>query len=219
MSEPSAEYKVTAPKSIKKEFRRADAQALSTKTVYRGFLSVQEHTVKHRLYSGKWSAELKRECLHRGDSVAVLPYNPNTNQIILVEQFRVGALGDPDSPWLIELIAGMVDAEERPETAIRREAREEAGLVLTDLEVVSSCYPSAGGCSERVTVYLAPVWIDEKALPEYAGLADEGEDIRILCLDRDEAMAMIKEGKIRSATAIMAIQSLLIKGMINASVR
>lgn len=95
--------------------------------------------------------ELSRELFVRHDAVCVLPYDPQRDRVVLIEQFRVGALGKVDNPWLIELVAGLIDKDEAPDEVARREAVEEAGLELADLWPVTRYFPSPGAATSAYT--------------------------------------------------------------------
>lgn len=179
------------------------------RVVYDGFWRVEELRLRHGLFAGGLSEPLTRELAHRGHAVGVLPYDPGRDRVILVEQFRIGALDDPREPWLIEIIAGMVEAGETAEDVARREAHEEAGCELGELVPVSRYYSSPGGCSEHTTVFCARV--DCEGIGGIHGEASEGEDIRVHVVDFEEALAMVEAGVIRAAMPIIALQWLALK--------
>jgi ADP-ribose pyrophosphatase len=135
----------------KPQFSASDVEILERQTPFQGFFRVDRLTLRHRLYRGGWSGPLKRELFMRRDAVAALPYDPQRGEILLVEQFRVGALEWRDSPWCLEMIAGIADKEgESAEDLIRREAMEEAGIVLGEMEQIADYMPSPGGSNERL---------------------------------------------------------------------
>lgn len=174
-------------------------------TIYDGFLPVKEYIVKHQLFAGGWSREVRRECqLRRGGVVAVLPYDPQRDQVVLIEQFRVGALARQHNPWLLETIAGVVEPGETSAEVAHRESQEEAGCALLALEKISDYYSTPGGTSEKVVLYCART--DTSAVGGIHGLAEEGEDIKTHALDRSEAMSMLARGDINTAPAIIALQ-------------
>lgn len=175
------------------------------KTVdYRGFLSIETYRLQHELFAGGWSAPLVRECMERGHAVAVLPYDPRRDRVVLVEQFRIGALQSPRGPWLLEVVAGMIEAGESARQVAEREALEEAGCRILELLPIYQYMISPGGSSERISLFCARV--DTADLAELAGLAEEDEDIRVTTVARTEALAMIDDGRIDSATPIIALQ-------------
>ncbi|WP_425445038.1 ADP-ribose diphosphatase [Zobellella taiwanensis] len=185
-------------------FGRRDVQILTEEDGYRGFFGLLKLRLRHRLFAGGWGPELTRELFERGHAAAVLPYDPVRDEVVLVEQFRVGALRDPDGPWLLEIVAGIVEPGEAEDDVVRREAREEAGLTLRRLTRALAYYSSPGGCSERITVFIGEVDAAEAA--DHAGLGHEGEDIRVHRLSREQAMHWLAQGRIDNAASVIALQ-------------
>ncbi|MGI9420693.1 MAG: NUDIX domain-containing protein [Geminicoccaceae bacterium] len=180
------------------------ARIVDQERAYDGYFKIIRYRLVHSLFAGGDSAELSREIFERGRAVAVLPYDPLRDQVVLVEQFRPGALGvDPD-PWLIETIAGIVEPGEDLEDVARREAKEEAGLELADLERVTRYFASPGGSTETVDLFFARV--DTAEIGGVFGLADEGEDIKVHVVEFERALAWLDEGRIKVATTIIALQ-------------
>jgi ADP-ribose pyrophosphatase len=100
---------------------------------YKGFYKLDRLKLRHEKFDGGMSRELNREVFVRHDAVCVLPYDPQRDEVVLIEQFRVGAMGRTDNPWLIEMVAGLIDKDEQPEEVAHREAEEEAGLTFSAL--------------------------------------------------------------------------------------
>lgn len=179
-------------------------EVMEESPVYRGFFNLSQYRLRHTLFGGGWSDPLIRELFHRGRCVAVIPYDPVTDQVLLIEQFRIGAVGDKPVPWLVEIVAGAVESGEAPEEVARREAMEEAGCVLDELIVIGEFYTTPGGCSEKVSVFCGLV---QGELREgIFGLVEEDEDIRVLVVALDEALAWLKSGMIDSAIPALALQ-------------
>ena len=132
------------------------------------------------------------------------PYDPQRDCVVLIEQFRIGALDKSANPWLIELVAGLIDKDEQPEEVARREAVEEAGLELAELWPLTQYYPSPGGSDERVHLYVGRC--DSLGAGGVHGLEEEGEDIRVLVWSLDEALAALDDGRIDNAASIIALQ-------------
>ena len=124
---------------------------------FRGYFSLETLTLRHRLFEGGWSAPMCRELFQRGDAVGVLPWDPETDELVLIEQFRVGALRAGHSPWMLELVAGVVEAGESDSEVVHREAEEEAACRLGRLESIATFYPSAGACSEQIRLFVGEV--------------------------------------------------------------
>ena len=177
---------------------------IERETVYQGYCRVERLRLRHRLFGGGMSAEIDREVLRRGHAVAVLPYDPLRDEVVLIEQFRIGAYVLAQAPWLVETVAGLVEDGEEIEATARREAREEAGVELGELVPVAKYYASPGTMTEYVSVYCARV--DASAAGGVHGLADEDEDIRVLVLPFAAVLQTLKEGHIESGHTLIALQ-------------
>lgn len=186
------------------QFGRDDIQIEATDVVYNGYFKMIKYRFRHRLFAGGWSEVIDRELFERGHAVAMLPYDPVSDKVVLVEQIRVGAMVDSDSPWQLEIVAGIIDKDETPENVAVREAEEEAGLTVHELAPMTSYLSSSGGCSERIHLYLGIV--DAAQAEGIHGLADEGEDILVHVVSFDQAMQWVTEGKIENAASIIALQ-------------
>lgn len=173
---------------------------------YRGFFRLEKYRLRHELFAGGWSSEMIRECLERGHAVAVLLYDPERDQLVLLEQFRVGALGFPGGPWLLEIVAGIIDHPgETTQDVARRETVEEAGCELLDLAPILQYLVSPGGTSESISLFCGRV--DASAVtPGVRGVAAEHEDIRVHVVSRAEALELLHSGRINSAAPIIALQ-------------
>lgn len=165
---------------------------------------------EHELFQGDVSGLLSRELFDRGDSVALLPYDPVLDEVLLVEQFRLGAVREGEGAWLIEPIAGMIEVDERPEEVARREAKEEAALEIEALRLISEYYCSPGGCNEKIFLYCAQADLSQALHHDVHGLAEEGEDIRVHRLSVDALRKWYETGAINSAMTLIAVQWLLL---------
>lgn len=179
-------------------------EIIRRETGFSGFYRMDILTLRHRLFSGGWGPELRRELFVRRDAVCVLPYDPWADTVVLLEQVRVGALDKSERPWLVELVAGLFDAGESPEEVAHREAREEADLTLLQLLPIVRYYPSPGGSDERVHLYCALV--DSRGVGGIHGLETEGEDIRVSVWSRTEAITAMEKGQIDNAASIIGLQ-------------
>jgi ADP-ribose pyrophosphatase len=185
------------------QFTRQDVEIISKETLFQGFFKMIKYRFKHKLFEGGWSETIEREMFERGHAAAMLPYDPVRDQVVLIEQIRVGAL-EHDNPWQLEIIAGMIDREEDAESVVRREAVEEAGVEIGQLEKVTSYYPSSGGCSEKLDVYVGQV--DASTANGIHGLDYEGEDIRVHVVSRQQAYQWVIDGKFENGASIIALQ-------------
>lgn len=187
---------------------RDDFEILEYQEVYSGFFRMLKYRLRHRLFDGGMSEEHSRELFERGHAAAMLPYDPLRDTVVLLQQFRVGALEDAHGPWLLEIVAGMIEQGEQAEEVVRREAMEEAGCRVGELAFICDYLVSPGGTSERISLYCGLV--DSEGLGGIHGLADEHEDIRVDVVPFMQAWQWLSEGRIRSASAIMALQWLYI---------
>jgi len=179
-------------------------QIIEREACFRGFYSLDRLRLRHLQFSGEMGPMLSRELFIRHDAVCVLPYDPQRDEVVLIEQFRVGAMGKSASPWLLELVAGLIDTDEPPEDVALREAVEEANLALTSLWPITEYFPSPGGSDERVYLYLGRC--SSQGAGGVHGLAEEGEDIRVHVLALEDALDAVKDGRINNAASIIALQ-------------
>ncbi len=190
------------------QFDKSHVLINSIKTRYQGFFKMNEYSLQHTLFSGGQSQTFTREIFERGDAVVVMPYDVNQDKLLLIEQFRPGAIRGNDSPWLLEFIAGMFDENESPIEVAIREAKEEASIHLTanELQPIMQYLSSPGGMSERIHLYLA--CFDSAQVNDGAvyGLQEENEDILLHLVSRTEALDFLAQGKITNAATIIGLQ-------------
>jgi ADP-ribose pyrophosphatase len=183
---------------------QADVEIIEREPCFKGFYQLDRLRLRHRLFAGDMGPEIRRELFVRHDAVCVLPYDPQRDCVVLIEQFRVGALDKSHNPWLLELVAGLIDKDEEPEQVARREAVEEAGLTLGALWPVTAYYPSPGGSDERVHLYVGRC--DSRLAAGIHGLEEEGEDIRVHVWTLEQALQAVRDGRIDNAASIIALQ-------------
>jgi ADP-ribose pyrophosphatase len=178
-------------------------EIVSKETLFRGFFKMVKYTFKHRLFEGGWSQPIEREMFERGHAAALLPYDPVRDEVVIVEQIRVGAL-EHENPWQYEIVAGIIDTDESPQDVARREAMEEAGVEVGSVLPITSYYPSSGGCSEKLDVFVGCV--DATTAKGVHGLDYEGEDIRVQVMSREAAYQLVKDGVFENGATIIALQ-------------
>ena len=183
-------------------------EVLAKETVYHGFFRLEQYTLKHTLFSGGWSQPITRELFRRGNCVAVLLYDPDRDEVVLIEQFRVGAVYQPQRAWLIEIVAGAIEEGETAEEVAYRESVEEAGCDIKALIEIQQFYTTPGGCSERITLFCGRV--DSSEVGGVHGLTEEDEDIHVTAVKFADVFQMLEDGKIESGIPIIAIQWLYI---------
>ena len=185
-------------------YGKNDVEIIARETLYSGFFSLDLYRFRHRLFNGEMSGEVRREIFERGHAAVLLPFDPVRDEVVLVEQIRIAAFDTSDSPWLMEMVAGMIEEGESPEEVARREAIEEAGLTVGRVKKMLSYLASPGGTSERSSVYVGEV--DAMTAKGIHGLADEHEDIRVHVVSREQAYRWVEEGKIDNAASVIALQ-------------
>lgn len=181
-----------------------DARILCHETLWRGYFRVDRYKVSHRLFAGGWGEPVVREVFERGHAAALLPYDPVQDTVVLIEQFRIGALAAGADPWLIEIVAGIIEIGETAEDVVRREIVEEAGCKVDRIVPMMDAFTTPGGSSERIALFCGRV--NSTGVGGVHGLADEGEDIRVFAEPLDAAMARIDSGEITNLIAIAALQ-------------
>lgn len=192
------------------KFGREDVDIISDDVVYQGFYQLRHLHLRHKLFNGGWSNTISRELFNRHDAVGVLLYDPLLEKIALVEQVRVGVIGSDiakegnKSPWLLELVAGLIDKEELPEEVVARESLEEAGVRIQKLVKITEYYSSPGGSNEYF--YLFAGKTDLSVAGGVFGLEEEGEDIRVHLFSLDECWELLAQGKLLNAHTIIAVQ-------------
>ncbi|ENM3738615.1 TPA: ADP-ribose diphosphatase [Vibrio cholerae] len=184
-------------------FNKKDVEILNKDTLFKGFFRMVKYRFKHKRFAGGWSEPVEREMFERGHAAAMLPYDPIRDQVVIIEQIRVGAL-EHAQPWQLEIVAGVIDTDESAEQVVRREAVEEAGLSVGRIEKITSYYPSSGGCSEKLDVFIGEV--DCSQAGGIHGLDCEGEDIKVHVMSRTEAYQLVKDGRIENGASIIALQ-------------
>jgi len=187
-----------------------DVRILENREAWSGHYTMKRLTLQHRTFQGDWSDPIQREVFERGDAVGVLPYDPEADALVLIEQFRPGALHRETSPWMLELIAGVVEPGESDEAVVHREAMEEAACEVSDLEPIATVFPSAGACSEQVRLFCGRV--RSAGIGDIAGLSEEGEDILVHSIPREEALDLLKRDQVPNGHTLIALQWLAIHG-------
>ena len=186
-------------------YSASDVTIESREFLFRGFIQVEKVNLTHRLFHrSEYSPIIQRELVHRPEAAGVLLYKNQQQRLALIEQFRVGALNDSESAWQLEVIAGVLDGDEAPEDCIRRESLEESGCEVQQLQHLFSFYPSAGACSEFFHLYAAEVELPK--MGGIFGMPDEGENIQLHLFDYSELGTLLRNGRLRNAPVIMALQ-------------
>ncbi len=191
-------------------FSHDDVEVISEELAFQGFYQIRKIQLKHQLFAGGTSQVISRELFLRHDAVGVLLYDPVIDAVALIEQFRIGVAGSDVakdkniSPWLLELVAGLIDKKEDPHSVAEREAVEEAGADIESLELIAEYYSSPGGSNEYF--YLFAGKADLTHAGGLHGLEEEGEDIRVHIVPVAQLWQMLDDGKLINAHTLIAVQ-------------
>jgi ADP-ribose pyrophosphatase len=190
------------------QYTRNDVSISAINTKYQGFFKVDEYQLQHKLFSQKFSKNMTREVFERGDAVVVMLYDAIEDNLLLLEQFRAGALRTEQTPWLLEFVAGMFERNENPIDVAIRETKEEAGINLevSNVKPIMKYLSSPGGMSECIHLYWAKFDSHKVSPGSVHGLEDENEDILLHIVSRTDALTLLKEGKIINASTIIGLQ-------------
>ena len=174
-------------------------------TVHQGYLRIDKYNLKHTIFSNEWTGMLSREVLEKGLAVAILPYDPKTNHVVLIEQFRIGGFtANKTSPWQIECVAGVVEKDQTVVDTVQREVMEETGLEILDLKPIYRYLSSPGFTSETIEMFCGKV--DSARVSGIHGLASEGEFIRAFSMPFEAAFSLLNSNQIENGMTIIALQ-------------
>ncbi len=179
-------------------------EILEKSTPFKGYFQIDTYRLRHRKFEGGWTQALTLELFERGHAAAVLLYDPERDAVVLIEQFRVGAYAASREPWLIEIVAGIIEDGEDAAQVVRREAVEEAGCEIRELVPIGTFLPTPGGSSETLAFYCGRV--DSRGAGGIHGLDHEGEDIRVLVLPAAKALSRVMAAECSNANAVIALQ-------------
>ncbi|MDD4617009.1 MAG: NUDIX domain-containing protein [Alphaproteobacteria bacterium] len=178
---------------------------LMREVLFQGFFRIDRLHVQHEKFDGALSPVFTREVFHRSPGVAgALLFDPQHDKVIMVEQFRTAPAIVGMNPWLMEIPIGMVDPNETPEQAVRREVQEETGCVVQDLLPIMDYFSSPGATDEYVHLYAARTTAPAEG--GIHGLVSENEDIKVHILDAAQAIAMLYANEVKDAQTIVALQ-------------
>jgi ADP-ribose pyrophosphatase len=179
------------------------AELVRREVAFTGYFKVVRYFFRHTLHKGGMSGVISREVFERGQAGAVLPYDPQRDEVVLIRQFRAGSYVAGYHPWTWEAVAGIIEENETAEAMIRREAVEEANLTVGELLSIQSVMLTPGACSESCQIFLGRV--DTTNAGGVFGLADEHEDILVKVLPFAEAYAMVQRNEVDNAVAVVAL--------------
>ncbi len=188
-----------------KLFNKSNLQIKSKKRIFNGFFKVDEVIVDHDCFDGRRFESIRREVIVKCDTVSVLLYDPNRDELLFIRQLRVPLIEreERESPWTIEIVAGTIDRDETPESIIIAEAKEEAGVIIDELVPIYDYYPSTGGSAGKMHLYLG--LCDLENAGGYFGLEDEGEDIEAFVVSREAGFEMLVQGMLDNGFTLIAM--------------
>lgn len=191
--------------NYKPQFNHHDVEILQRSWIYRGFVQLESVTLRHRLFKDHhFGRELKREMTHRREAAGVFVHDPKLKKFLLIEQFRLGAFNADNTPWQLEVIAGLIDDGENPAECLKREALEEANCHLQDIDFLYRYHPSTGACDEIFNLYAATADLSQAG--GIFGEENEGEDIKVHLFDYDDLMPLMQSGYVSNAALLIALQ-------------
>ncbi|HED12720.1 MAG TPA: NUDIX domain-containing protein [Gammaproteobacteria bacterium] len=177
-------------------------------TIYDGYVKVEEYYFQHQLFAGGTSPQIRRELVERGEAVAVLAIDLDREKLIMIEQFRIGALAAGAYPWSLEIVAGIIEPGEPLESVAIRETLEETGCKIENLRFITDYLSTPGVSSERIHLYCGIT--DSRQVGGTHGVASEGEDIRVFTINFDDIAQMLKNPQACNGLTIIALQWLLL---------
>ncbi len=180
-------------------------EILNRETLFQGYFRVDRYRLRHEQFDGSASNIFTREIFDRcGRAAAILPFDPKSDKVVMIEQFRAGIMAAGERPWIPEIVAGIIDGNEMPEQTARREAQEEAGCAISELQKIADYYVSPGASTEHVTLFIGRTVAPADGT--VYGIPGEDENIRVNVLDAAKAISLLYSNKVRDATTMLALQ-------------
>lgn len=188
-----------------KEFNINNINVKSQKRIFNGFFKIDEVIVDHDCFDGRRFENVRREVIVKCDTVSILLYDPQRDELLFIRQLRVPLIEREErtSPWTIEIVAGTIDRDETPEAIITAETKEEAGVTLKKLIPIYEYYPSTGGSPGKMHLYLGIC--DLTNAGGYYGLEEESEDIEAFVVSREEGFEMLSQGMLDNGFTLIAM--------------
>ena len=177
---------------------------INKKNLYKGFFQMNELSFIHQKYDGTWSNEIKREVFSGAQVATLLPYDPIKKAIVLIQQFRAGIIFRHDESYLYEIVAGIIDENEKPEQTALRECFEETGCKVKKIIPVQSYFPAPGSSESFYHLYLGE--IESFNGSRIKGLENENEDILVSSFKVDKVKKMLDNNAILNGLTLIALQ-------------
>ncbi len=183
---------------------KQDYELLDEESILDAYFKMNRYRLRHTSFNGGWCGEIVRERIERLAAVSVLLFDPQRDEMVFVEQFRVGLMGTIDPPWSLETVSGFCDqTHERPEEVARREVREETGCDVKALTHIGEFFVSPGMSVEQINLYCG--WVDANEADGVHGLDHEGEEMRVVKMSRAQAVSEMF-GRLNSTSVLIGLQ-------------
>ena len=180
---------------------------MQTGLEYDGFIRIERADLAFEKFSGEMSGTVRRYRYHRGDVAAVMIYDVGRDRVLLIRQFRYAVHARTGDGWVMECVAGIQEKGESIQTVARREVLEETGLKLAEQELLAEYFPSPGGCSDKIHLFLGTLEDPERSLGVH-GVAQEEEDIQACWVPLSQALEMARAGQIQDAKTLVGLHML-----------
>lgn len=197
-----------APPATSRRPGPSAVEIIQHETLFKAYSRLDRYRLRHELFQGGMGPEVSREVLERGHAVGVLLFDPERDTVVMIEQFRPGAYAAGMDPWLLEIVAGIVEPGESPVEVAVRESQEEAGVTPTALFQVQRWLATPGISSETLELWCGRV--DSSQAKGFHGLPEEGEDIRVVLMSVDQVRESLTNRDLSNATTLIALQWLLL---------
>lgn len=191
--------------------KRAEVRINDSKILSDDWYTLKKYSFDLRRKNGEWQQQ-NREVYDRGNGATILLYNRVKQTVILTRQFRFPVFVNGHDGYLIEAAAGLLDNMD-PENRIKAEAEEETGYRIDNVQKVFEAFMSPGSVTEKLYFYIAEYQADDK-VSQGGGIEAEGEDIEVLELTLDDALASIASGRIVDGKTIMLLYHVALKGIL-----
>ncbi|MFD1550849.1 ADP-ribose pyrophosphatase [Putridiphycobacter roseus] len=182
-------------------------EILKEEIVFDQFFKIKKAKIRQDCFDST-TIEIERLCFERGDSVAILLYEKDTDSFLFTNQFRYPTIKEKDG-WILELTAGSVESAESNQERMGKEVAEEIGYQVNEIELIHTFFVSPGGSSERIALYYATVRTKDKVY-EGGGVATENEDIQLVKIKTNELIKAFHDNRFRDAKTIIGIQWFLL---------
>ena len=177
---------------------------INKKNLYSGFFSLNKYEFIHQKHDGNWTGKVEREIFGGAHVATLLPFDPIKKEIILIQQFRAGVLSRYDEEYLYEIVAGIIDNNEKPEDTAKRECLEETGCKVKKILPIQNYFPAPGSSESYYHLFLGE--IDSFEGERIRGLEKENENILVKAFKIEQVRKLLKDKKILNGLTLIALQ-------------